>query len=60
MEKKVQIPDTSVLKKALFNDPNVNFRIKAENAKRQFDKARNEGNIKESIPSQYRFSAFLK
>jgi len=52
MEKKQNNPDTSFLKKTLFNDPTANFRIKIENSKRQLEKARSEGNMKQNSINQ--------
>lgn len=59
MEKKLENPDTTALKKLLYSDPNANFRIKIENWKKHFDKAKHEGNIKQVVPLN-RVSAFLK
>lgn len=61
MEKRT-IPqtDTSALKKALYEDPNAGFRIKIENSKRQFEKAKPD-KFKNTFPSQQKNNLiFLK
>lgn len=58
MDKKIENPENAALKKLLYSDPNANFRIKVEDSKKQFEKARYEGNIKQVVPSN-KISAFL-
>lgn len=59
MEKQIQNTDTSTLERALYQDPDANFRVKIENSKRQLEKIRTEG-INRPIHSERKMIGYLK
>ena len=61
MENKINTSSNSLaLKKVLYENPISNFRIKVENSKKNFERAKYEVSGKQSFPSLNKLTAFIK